>query len=73
MGERCPAAVASAALGVSLGARREEPTGVGKRWRAPMVGIWSARRGTYRVLYRIDDANHAVIVETIRHRHSAYR
>jgi mRNA-degrading endonuclease RelE of RelBE toxin-antitoxin system len=38
-----------------------------------MDGIWSARRATCRVLYRIDDTSHAVTIETIRRRRSAYR
>jgi mRNA-degrading endonuclease RelE of RelBE toxin-antitoxin system len=38
-----------------------------------MEGIWSARRAMYRVLYRIDDVNHTVTIETIRHRRNAYR
>ncbi|MDQ4010473.1 MAG: type II toxin-antitoxin system RelE/ParE family toxin [Actinomycetota bacterium] len=37
-----------------------------------MDGIWSARRATYRVLYRIDDTSHTVTIKTIRHRRSAY-
>ncbi|MDQ2881191.1 MAG: type II toxin-antitoxin system RelE/ParE family toxin [Actinomycetota bacterium] len=73
IGKELPEAVAAAALELILGALREDPHRVGKPLRAPMDGIGSARRATYRVLYRIDDANHAIIVETIRHRRSAYR
>ena len=73
IGKELPEAVAAAALELFLGALREDPHRVGKPLRAPMDGIWSARRATYRVLYRIDGANHAIIVETIRHRRSAYR
>jgi mRNA-degrading endonuclease RelE of RelBE toxin-antitoxin system len=38
-----------------------------------MEAIWSARRAMYRVLYRIDDVNHTVTIETIRYRRNAYR
>jgi mRNA interferase RelE/StbE len=38
-----------------------------------MEGAWSARRATYRVVYRIDDVAHTVTIEMIRHRRSAYR
>lgn len=68
-----PEAVAAAALELILGALRDDPHQVGKPLRAPMEGIWSARRATYRVLYRIDDASHTVTIEAIRHRRSAYR
>lgn len=68
-----PEGVAAAALELILGALRNDPHKVGKPLHAPMEGIWSARRAMYRVLYRIDDADHTVTIETIRHRHSAYR
>lgn len=68
-----PQAVAAAALELILGSLRADPHRVEKPLRAPLEGLWSARRATYRVLYRIDDGNRTVIVETIRHRRSAYR
>ncbi|MGH3695926.1 MAG: type II toxin-antitoxin system RelE family toxin [Pseudonocardiaceae bacterium] len=73
IGKELPEAVAAAALELILGALRENPRRVGKPLHAPIEGIWSARRATYRVLYRIDDASYIVIIETIQHRHSAYR
>ncbi len=39
----------------------------------PFQGTWSARRGTYRVLYEIDDETHIVTVTGIEHRSDAYR
>ncbi|WP_199520830.1 type II toxin-antitoxin system RelE family toxin [Jiangella anatolica] len=33
----------------------------------------SARRGTYRVIYRIDDERHRVTVVAVVHRADAYR
>lgn len=56
-----------------VGALRDDPRRVGKPLHAPMDGVWSARRAMYRVLNRIDDADHTVTIETIRHRRSAYR
>ncbi len=73
IGKELPEAVAAAALELILGAVREEPRRVGKPLRAPMDGVWSARRATYRVLYRIDEATHTVVIEAIRHRRGAYR
>ncbi|MCZ3389566.1 MAG: type II toxin-antitoxin system RelE/ParE family toxin [Actinomycetia bacterium] len=49
------------------------PHAVGTRLRAPFEGLRQARRGEYRVRYRIDDTNHRVIVLVIDHRRDAYR
>lgn len=46
---------------------------VGKALRADLTGIWSARRGTYRVLYRINEAAHEVVVLRVEHRRDVYR
>lgn len=39
----------------------------------PYAGTWSARRGSYRVLYEIDEEHHIVTVTAIEHRGDAYR
>jgi mRNA-degrading endonuclease RelE of RelBE toxin-antitoxin system len=49
------------------------PQRVGKPLRGDLAGIYSARRGTYRVLYRINDIRREVIVLRIEHRGDAYR
>ena len=36
-------------------------------------GYYSARRGTYRIIYRIDEAKHHAEIHSIRHRRDAYR
>lgn len=41
--------------------------------RGDLAGVWSARRGTYRVLYRLRDDPHEAIVLRIEHRRGAYR
>ena len=53
----------------------ENPHRVGKRLilPPPFEGTWSARRGTYRVLYEIDEDNRVVTVTAIEHRVDAYR
>jgi len=51
----------------------QEPYRVGKPLRDDLAGIWAARRGTYRVLYRIRDDVQEVIVLRIEHRRDAYR
>lgn len=67
-----PEAVAAAALELILGPLRENPRRIGKRLRPPLDDVWSARRATYRVLYRIDDERRTITIETIRHRRDAY-
>ena len=44
-----------------------------ERLRRELAGLYSARRGTFRVLYRIDDAEHLVTVVRVEHRADAYR
>jgi mRNA-degrading endonuclease RelE of RelBE toxin-antitoxin system len=66
-------AVASAAYEFVVGPLRENPFRVGKQLQPPLVDRYSARRGTYRVIYRIDDQQLTVTVLTILHRSDAYR
>ena len=49
------------------------PRRVGKQLRDDLAGIWSARRGTYRVLHRINEDLHEVVVLRVEHRRDAYR
>ena len=51
----------------------ENPHRVGKPLRNDLSGVWSARRGTYRVLYRIHEKRREVVVLRIDHRQDAYR
>lgn len=51
----------------------ENPRRVGKPLDPPLAPAYSARRGTYRVLYLINDANRTVEVTAISHRAHAYR
>jgi mRNA interferase RelE/StbE len=68
-----PEAVAAAVIEFLTGALVENPHRVGKPLRGDLAGIHSARRGTYRVLYRINDESREVIVVRIDHRSDAYR
>jgi mRNA interferase RelE/StbE len=45
----------------------------GKPLTAELAGIWSLRRGDYRVLYRIDDRARRVEVARVGHRREIYR
>ncbi len=51
----------------------ESPYRAGKRLLGELDGLFSARRGDYRIIYSIDEAANIVIVHRIQHRHSAYR
>jgi mRNA-degrading endonuclease RelE of RelBE toxin-antitoxin system len=50
-----------------------DPKRVGKPLVGELVGRHVARRGPYRVVYRIDDAAKVVTVVTVAHRSDAYR
>jgi mRNA interferase RelE/StbE len=69
---RLPLKIAMAAWAFVDGPLRDNPHRVGHALRAPFEGHWSARRGTYRVRYRIDGDKHAVIVLDIAPRAGAY-
>ena len=73
LAEQLPAAVAFAAYEFIVGPLLENPHRVGKPLHAPLEGRHSARRGTYRVIYRIDDAERRVIVLGVFARSDAYR
>jgi mRNA interferase RelE/StbE len=68
-----PPAAAFAAWEFISGPLLQRPRAVGAALRAPFEGLWRARRGEYRVRYRIDDDNHRVVVLDIDHRRDAYR
>ena len=67
-----PEAVAAAAIEFMTGPLLANPRRVGKMLRRELSGIWSARRGTYRILYRINDAAAEVVVLRIDHRRDVY-
>lgn len=49
------------------------PWQVGKPLPEPYEGLHSARRGTHRILHKIDEGKHAIESRSIRHRADAYR
>ena len=71
--EFLPEAVAFAVIDFITGALLDNPRRVGAPLRDELEGVWSARRGTYRVLYRVDDEKREVIVLRIGHRRDVYR
>ena len=73
LGEQLPEAVAAAAHEFITGPLLGNPHRVGKPLLPPMEPTWTARRGTYRILYLIDEERRIVTVTAIRHRSDAYR
>ncbi len=71
--EELPEAIATAVVDFVTGPLVENPQRVGRAVRNELSGMYSARRGTYRVLYRVDVEAHEVVVLRIEHRGDAYR
>lgn len=70
---RLPEAVAAAVSEFVTGALLDNPRRVGTSLRGELAGIHAARRGTYRVLYRINDQRHEIVVLRVDHRGEVYR
>lgn len=70
---RLSEAVAAAIVEFVVGPLVDEPRRVGKPLERELAGHWSARRGSYRVLYRVDEQNNEVLVLRIEHRSDIYR
>jgi mRNA interferase RelE/StbE len=73
LSESLPETVAVAAYEFITGPLLADPHRIGKRLLPPMNDRFSARRGTYRVIYRIDDKDRIVTVVDVAHRRDAYR
>jgi mRNA interferase RelE/StbE len=71
--ERLPEAVAAAVLEFCEAALALNPCRFGKPLFGPLAGCHGARRGTYRIVYRIDETNRTVHVLDIDHRAEIYR
>ena len=70
---RLPEAAAAAMVEFMTGPLLENPMRVGKPLMFELEGFLSARRGPYRVIYRVDEAERAVRVVRIEHRADVYR
>jgi len=70
---KLPEKVRAAAVELMLGALGSEPRRVGKPLVGELAGLWSARRGDYRVVYEIDDEARVVLVHRVQHRRDVYR
>jgi mRNA interferase RelE/StbE len=70
--DRLPISVAAAVI-ETLATIATNPHRLGKPLRFALEGCHSARRGPYRVIYRIDDATRSIKVLAVAHRATAYR
>jgi mRNA interferase RelE/StbE len=70
---KVPTKVGHAVVEFVYGPLAENPQRVGKALRLELAGLHSARRGDFRVIYRIDDEADRVDVVAIEHRSDAYR
>ena len=73
LSEELPESVAFAAYHFIVGPLLENPQRVGKRLHAPLADRHSAGRGTYRVIYKIDEQRRTVTVVAVVARADAYR
>lgn len=71
--QRLPETVAAAVLEFCEAALAVNPHRVGKPLFGPLAGCHGARRGTYRIVYRIEEDTHTVHVLDIEHRAEIYR
>jgi mRNA interferase RelE/StbE len=70
---KLPEKAAAAAIEFIYGSLADNPQRVGKPLRNELAGLLSARRGEYRVIYRINNDEHRVEIVAIEHRADAYR
>jgi mRNA-degrading endonuclease RelE of RelBE toxin-antitoxin system len=70
---RGPEKVSTSVVEFLYGSLAENPHRVGKPLKLGLAGLHSARRGDYRVIYRIDDSERRVDVLAIEHRSDVYR
>jgi mRNA-degrading endonuclease RelE of RelBE toxin-antitoxin system len=73
LAEPLPEAVATAAYEFITGPLLENPERLGERLSPPLDDRRSARRGTYRIIYRIDPDTRTVTVLLVEHRRDVYR
>lgn len=65
--------VAGAVIDLVYGPLVADPTRVGHRLRFELEGHYSARRGGWRLIYRVDEARRVVYLERVGHRSDIYR
>ncbi|MEQ6323938.1 type II toxin-antitoxin system RelE/ParE family toxin [Mycobacterium canetti] len=70
---KLPPRVLCAVVEFAFGDLSREPRRVGKPLRRELAGMFSAHRGPYRLLYRIDAEHTTVVILRVVHRADIYR
>lgn len=70
---RLPEKVATAVVEFVYASLAADPHRVGKPLKLGLEGLHSARRGDYRVIYRIHEQGRRIDVIAVEHRSDAYR
>ena len=65
--------MATAVMAFIYGRLAENPHRVGRQLHLELTGFHAARRGDFRVIYRIDDERRRVVITSIDHRADVYR
>jgi mRNA interferase RelE/StbE len=68
-----PPRVAEPLVAFIFGSLAEQPKRRGKPLQGELAGRWAARRGDYRIVYRLDDDAKAMYVLKIARRADVYR
>ncbi len=71
--DRLPPKIAAAVVEFMVGPLTEAPRRVGHPLQRELAGLWSARRGAYRIVYELDEVDKTVNIIRIDHRSDVYR
>jgi mRNA interferase RelE/StbE len=70
---KLPEKVATAVIEFVYGSLSDNPQRLGHALHLELLGMHSARRGDYRVIYRIDETQLVIHIAAIDHRSDVYR
>jgi mRNA interferase RelE/StbE len=70
---RLPEKIGAACAEFIFGALADNPDRLGGRLTGQLAGLRSARRGSYRIIYRIDDQARRIDIIHVDHRGDVYR
>ena len=71
--EKLPEKITWAVLAFCEDVLVTNPQRMGKPLSAPLVGLYSARRGEYRIIYAIHEEVVVIEIANVRHRSQVYR
>ena len=70
---RLPEKIATAVVEFVYGSLADNPERVGRALHLELAGLHAARRGDYRIVYRIDAEARVVVIAHVDHRADVYR